>query len=87
MVGSVVYRQWYPGSMYTVRIHSPPDNYSKISTSHRLIDPQHRKRILTKEKAKVVVASWGTEFLPFLAALAILNQDDLKNRLICTRTS
>ena len=27
----------------------------------------------------------GTEFFKFLAALAILHQDDIKNRLICTR--
>ena len=44
----------------------------------------HRRRISTEEKAKVVAASWGTELLPFLAALAILHPDELKNRLICT---
>ena len=33
---------------------------------------------------KVVAASWGTELLHFLAALAILHQDELNNRLICT---
>ena len=37
-----------------------------------------------QEKAKVVAASWGKELLQFLAALAILHQDELKNRLICT---
>ena len=30
-----------------------------------------------EEKAKVVAASWGTELLRFLAALAILHQDNL----------
>ena len=30
----------------------------------------HRRRINTKEKAKVVASVWGTEFIPFLAALA-----------------
>ena len=48
---------------------------------------QHRRRIYTEENAKVVAASWGTELLQFLAVLAILHQDLLKNRLIYTRTS
>ena len=43
----------------------------------------HRRRIYTEEKAKVVAISWGTEMLQFLAALAILHQDYLKNRLNC----
>ena len=34
----------------------------------------------TEEKAKVVAAVWWTEFIKFLAELAILHQDDLKNR-------
>ena len=36
--------------------------------------------ILHAEKAKVVAAFWGTEFTQFLAALAILHQDDMKKR-------
>ena len=36
--------------------------------------------INTKEKAKVVAAVWGTELIQFLALLAILYQEDLKNR-------
>ena len=44
---------------------------------------QHRRRIYTEENAKVVAASWGTELLQFLAELAILQEDELKNRLIC----
>ena len=40
------------------------------------------RRIYTEEKAKVVAAVWGTEFIRFLAALAILHHDDLKNRMI-----
>ena len=43
------------------------------------------RRIYTEEKAKVVAASCGTEFLQFLARLAILYQDELKNKLICTQ--
>ena len=47
----------------------------------------HRRKIETEEKAKVVVAAaWGAESLHFFAALAILPQDDLKNRMNCTRT-
>ena len=45
-----------------------------------------RRRIKTEEKAKVATAVWGAESIYFLAALAILYQDDLKNRMNCTRT-
>ena len=40
------------------------------------------RRIYIEENAKVVAAAWGTEFIQFLAELAILHQDDLKNRII-----
>ena len=40
-----------------------------------------RKRIYTEEKANVVAAVWGTELIQFLALLAILHQDDLKNKM------
>ena len=46
----------------------------------------HRRRIKTKEKAKVVAAAWGTESIHFFAVLAILHQDDLKKRMSCPRT-
>ena len=46
----------------------------------------HRRRIKTEEKAKVVAAARRTELVQFLAALAILHQDNLKNRKNCTRT-
>ena len=36
------------------------------------------QRIRTEEKAKVVAAVWRTEFIQFLARLAVLHQDDLK---------
>ena len=39
---------------------------------------EHRRRLKTEEKAKVIAAVRGTELIQFLAALAILNQDDLK---------
>ena len=38
------------------------------------VDP---KTILIKETAKAVAAVWGTEFIKFLAALAVLHQDEL----------
>ena len=41
----------------------------------------HRRRIYTEEKANVVATVWGTKFIQFLALLAILHQDDLKNRM------
>ena len=44
----------------------------------------HRRRIKIEEKAKVVVAVWGTEFIQFFAMLAILQLDNLKNRMNCT---
>ena len=55
--------------------------------------PQHytvmaiEEGFITEEKAKVVAASWGTELLQFFAPLAILHQNDLKIRLIGSRTS
>ena len=42
----------------------------------------HRRRIKTEAKAKVITSIWGTEFIQFLAALAILHQDDLKKETI-----
>ena len=41
----------------------------------------HRKRIETEERAKVVADAWGTELIQFLAALLFLHQDDLKKRV------
>ena len=41
----------------------------------------HRIRLNTEEKAKVVAAAWGTALILLLAALAILHQDDLKKRM------
>ena len=45
----------------------------------------HRRRINTEAKANVVASVEGTEFIQFLAALAVLNLDDLKNRINCPR--
>ena len=48
------------------------------------IPENHRRRINTEENEKVVAASWGTKLLKFLATLAILHQNNINNRLICT---
>ena len=45
----------------------------------------HGRRINTEEMAKFVAAVWGTEFIQFLAAHAILHQDEWKNRMNGTR--
>ena len=37
-----------------------------------------RRRINAAEKAEVVAAVWGTEFIKLLAPLSILHQDDLE---------
>ena len=36
----------------------------------------HRRRIKMEEKAKIVTADWVEEFIPFLAAIAVLHHDD-----------
>ena len=38
----------------------------------------HRRRIKTEEKAKVIAAAWKAELIHFFAMLAILHKDDLK---------
>ena len=46
----------------------------------------HRRRTKTKEKAKVVTAAWRAELIQCLAVLATLHQDNVKNRMNCSRT-
>ena len=55
------------------------------STRSAYIQYTHRRRIKTEEKAKVVAAIWGTEFIQLLAALGVFHQDDMKKRMFCTR--
>ena len=43
------------------------------------------KKNNTEERANVVAAVWGTEFIQFLAVLAILHMDELKNKMNCIR--
>ena len=45
---------------------------------------QHRRRMGTEEKAKVVASVWGTEFVQFLATLAVLPRSMWKNRMNST---
>ena len=42
---------------------------------------KQRRRIYTEDKAKGVAAVWGTEYIQFLAALAVFHQNDLKTRM------
>ena len=42
------------------------------------VDLKHRRKIKTKEKAKVVATVRGTEFIKFLTVLAILHKDDFE---------
>ena len=42
--------------------------------------PNNTRRIKTEEKAKVVAAVWGREFIQFITALAILHQNDFKEK-------
>ena len=50
-----------------------------------MLTTHQRRRIKTEEKANVVAASWGAELNEFFATLSIWYQDDLKNRVNCTR--
>ena len=45
----------------------PPKSYSHSTVIYQ----DHRRRINTDEKVKVVTAVWGKEFIKFLASLAI----------------
>ena len=42
-------------------------NICRETACHKIFD--HRRRINTEEKAKVVAAAWGKEFFQFLAIL------------------
>ena len=53
----------------------------RIALTTVLYCKSHRRRIKTEVKAKVVTAVWGTEFIKLFAGLAILHQNDLKNRM------
>ena len=55
-----------------------------VQSLMHLVSPLSR-RIYAEEKAKVVAAVRGTEFITFLAALAVLHQDDMKKIMNCTR--
>ena len=50
----------------------------KFTPTHTALGEDHRRRIYTVDKAKVIAAVWGTKFIEFLAALAIFHHNDLK---------
>ena len=58
----------------------PPGGCRVLCSVQDVVGIAHRRRIYTEEKSKVVAAVCVTEFVQFLAALAILHQDNLKNR-------
>ena len=49
------------------------------------IGGHHRREIDTEEKVKVVAAAWWTEFNKILAALDVLPQYAMEERMNCTR--
>ena len=55
--------------------------YVPMHTKGKGVIPPHTRIIYTEGKAKVVAAILGTEFNQFLAELAVLNQDGMKNRM------
>ena len=48
-------------------------NLAQIPQVHQENPLEHRRRIRTKGRAKVVAAVWGTECIQFLATPAIVN--------------
>ena len=70
-----------PVRLYIPLISSSGGAYTPVPADSEY----HRIRIKTEEKAEGVDAAWGAELIQFFAALAILHQDDLKNRMNCTR--
>ena len=48
---------------------------------------EYRRRLKTEEKAKVVAAVWGIVLIKFLAAIAILHQDDLNKGMSSSYSS
>ena len=55
-----------------------------MSSVNFFMHKEHRRRIELEDKAKVVVSVWGTEFVQFLAALAVLPRSTWKNRMNST---
>ena len=74
----IAQQEWHSGANAKARVESLKWVHGSII----------EEGFLQKRRQKVVTVSWGTELLQFLTALvAILHQEDLMNRLICTRTS
>ena len=73
---------WQPYSSDIILPEQYPAYPGQVTGSNLEMDFR-RRRIYTEEKTKVA-ASCGTVLLKFLAELAILDQDELKNMPICT---
>ena len=58
-----------------------------VSWSFQVSSPYTEKKDKDRKKSKVVAAAWGAESSHLFATLvAILHQNDLKNRMNCVRT-
>ena len=58
--------------------------YSIVGVHDVFKDFNHRRRIEFEDKAMVVASVWGTEFVQFFAALAVLPQSIWINRMNST---
>ena len=61
-----------------------PEGASLVVVGAVTNKPGTHRRIFTEDKANVVAADWGTEFIQVLAVLAVLDQDYKKKRMNCT---
>ena len=76
------------GRLNSTQVFSPREKLKNLRLTSSLLMQlclYQRRRINTEEKAKVVAAVWGTEYIHFLTALFILKYDDLNNRMNYTR--
>ena len=87
----------YNMCVYPAELPPPPDSDQEqvrgaaagpalLCTRKRNIALQQRISIKIEERAKVVAPAWGRAVsVNLFAALVILHQDDVKNRMNCTR--
>ena len=63
-------------------VNSEEHNYcfSLLISTLAIKHVEHRRKMKTEEKAKVVAAVWGMELIQFLAALDIFHQDDFEEK-------
>ena len=77
------YQFWLQTCVFVVFV---PNISTKSKTYLVRFTREHRRRIYTEEKAKVVAFVWGEEFIYFLAALycSYFALDDWNYRMNCT---